>query len=376
MSPPIVSAYSSMSPRGDKCRPAHFIAQTARQCAIHLDMDYESLSSELLRALRGRRSQAAFSRRLGYKSNVAYAWESGRAWPTAANFLRAAERVGVDSTTAIERFYRARPEWLARLSGVSAASREGVSAFLRDLAAARSIQEMARAAGSSRFVASRWLSGVTEPRLPDFLRMIEVTSLRLLDFVACFADPRALPSIARDFSELESARRLAYEHPFSHAVLRVLELEDYQRLARHQPGFIAERLGIDRDAEQRYLSLLVESGQIRRVRGRYRLARVQTVDTRDKPELSRKLRAFWARVGVERLEAGGSGTYSYNLFCVSRADLARIRALHRNYFRELRAIVAASQPAECVALAIVNLLELAEPEPSATMGQSGARATS
>jgi hypothetical protein len=191
--------------------------------------------------------------------------------------------------------------------------------------------------------------------------MVEVTSLRLLDFVACFADPAELPSVSRAFAELESARRLAYEHPFSHAVLRVLELEEYQRLPRHQPGFIAERLAIDREAEQRYLTLLLESGQIRRVRGRYRLARVQTVDTRDKPELSRQLRAFWARVGVERLEAGGAGTYSYNLFSVSRADLARIRALHRNYFRELRAIVAASQPAECVALAIVNLLELAEP---------------
>jgi transcriptional regulator with XRE-family HTH domain len=323
-------------------------------------MDYESLSSELLRALRGRRSQAAFSRRLGYKSNVAYAWESGRAWPTAANFLRAAERVGVDSRTAFERFYRARPEWLTR-SESTPASREGVSAFLRDLAAARSIQDMARAAGASRFVVSRWLSGATEPRLPDFLRMIEVTSLRLLDFVACFANPKELPSVARDFGELESARLLAYEHPFSHAVLRVLELEDYQRLPRHRPGFIAERLGIDREAEQRYLGLLLESGQIRRVRGRYRLARVRTVDTRDQPELSRKLRAFWAKVGVERLEAGVPGTYSYNLFSVSRADLERIRALHRNYFRELRAIVAASQPAECVALAIVNLVDLTEP---------------
>lgn len=325
-------------------------------------MDYERLSSELLRALRGRRSQTAFSRRLGYKSNVAYAWESGRAWPTAANFLRAAERVGVDSKSALERFYRSQPEWLRRLGSRSLASREGVSSFLRDLAGRRSIQDLARAAGESRFVVSRWLSGATEPRLPDFLRLVEVTSLRLLDFVACFVDPRELSSVAREFNELQSARRLAYEHPFSHAVLRVLELEDYQRLPRHVPGFIAERLGITREDEEHYLSLLLESGQVRREKGRYRLARVQTVDTRDAPELSRKVRAFWARVAVERLEAGNPGTFSYNLFSVSRADLARIRALHSAFFRELRAIVAASEPAECVALAIVNLLELTPPD--------------
>ena len=50
--------------------------------------------------------------------------------------------------------------------------------------------------------------------------------------------------------------------------------------------------------------------------------------------------------------------FSYNLFSVSRVDLERIRELHRAYFRELRRIVAASEPAECVVLANVHLLEL------------------
>jgi DNA-binding transcriptional regulator YiaG len=44
-------------------------------------MNYESLSSELVRALRGRRSQQAFSRRLGYSANVLYTWEKGGASP-------------------------------------------------------------------------------------------------------------------------------------------------------------------------------------------------------------------------------------------------------------------------------------------------------
>ena len=33
-------------------------------------MDHESLAKELVRALRGRRSQVAFSRRLGFRTNV------------------------------------------------------------------------------------------------------------------------------------------------------------------------------------------------------------------------------------------------------------------------------------------------------------------
>ena len=63
--------------------------------------DYQRIARDFLRALRGRRSQAAFSRRLGYRTNVAYTWESGRAFPTAATVLNAAVRSGVDVHAAV-----------------------------------------------------------------------------------------------------------------------------------------------------------------------------------------------------------------------------------------------------------------------------------
>jgi hypothetical protein len=57
-------------------------------------VDFDRIARELMVALRGRRSQVAWSRRLGYRSNVAYAWESGRRSPTGAEMLRAAGRGG------------------------------------------------------------------------------------------------------------------------------------------------------------------------------------------------------------------------------------------------------------------------------------------
>ena len=41
----------------------------------------------MIKALRGGRSQTAFSRHLGFKCNVLYTWESGRRWPTEWLFL-------------------------------------------------------------------------------------------------------------------------------------------------------------------------------------------------------------------------------------------------------------------------------------------------
>ncbi|MGC4069094.1 MAG: helix-turn-helix transcriptional regulator [Polyangiaceae bacterium] len=202
-------------------------------------MDYETLSSELIRVMRGRRSQTAFSRRLGYRSNVVYAWESGRAWPTASVFFDALNRLGRSVGEALSGFYRLpqEPDRLPQLT-----TPEGVARFLDDLRGNNSVVELAKATRRSRFAISRWLKGQAEPRLPDFLRLVEAASLRLLDFLACFVDPNELGSVKATWQVLESSRRAAYELPWSQAVLRVIELESYRTLSRHQPGFIADWL--------------------------------------------------------------------------------------------------------------------------------------
>jgi hypothetical protein len=82
------------------------------------------------------------------------------------------------------------------------------------------------------------------------------------------------------------------------------------------------------------------------------------VDTRQDPDAGRRLKAWWARVALDRLQAGDDGLYSYNLFTVSEVDYQRLRELHLAYFRELRSIVAQSSPSERVVLANVQLLGL------------------
>jgi transcriptional regulator with XRE-family HTH domain len=319
-------------------------------------MDHEALAADLIRALRGARSQAAFSRRLRYRSNVVRTWEGGRRWPTAARFLAICARVGVDPVAAVRRFEAGTAGWL---DGVELASPGGVARLLDDLRGGSSIKDVALRAGRSRYAVSRWLSGAAEPRLPDFLRMIEATSLRLLDFLAVLVDPSALPSASKAWRELETARRVALELPWSHAVLRVLELRAYRALARHEPGFIAARAGISLEEERRCLRLLAQTRQIRKRGGLWEPHRVLTVDTRNNPDAGRGLLTFWAEVGVQRLRAGDSkGLFSYNLFTVSARDLERIRELHLSYFRQLRSIVAQSQPPERLVVANVQLFGL------------------
>jgi hypothetical protein len=219
--------------------------------------------------------------------------------------------------------------------------------------------QVASAVGRNRFAVARWFHGEAEPRLPDFFRLIEGTTRRLLDFVAAFVDPERLPSLQRSWHQLELSRRAAYDAPYTHAVLRALELSAYAALPRHQRGWIAQRLGIPLQEELRCLKLLADTGQIVKRRGRWNASEVSAVDTRRDPEAAARLRTFWAQVGLERAARDPGAVLSFNLGTLAAADLERVRELHRRYFSELRDIIAASSPGEHVLLANVQLVLLA-----------------
>ena len=322
-------------------------------------MDYELVSRQFLRALRGKRSQVAFARRLRFRSNVAHAWETGRNAPTAAQTLWVAQRAGIDVREALHRFYRNPPAWLASVDPVSSAC---VARLLCDLQGRTPVVEVARSSGLSRFAVARALAGQAEPRLPDFLRIVEATSLRALDWIAAFVDPAQLPALRVQWKQLEAARNAGYDEPWTLGVIRALELEAYRTSTRPAPGWVAKRLGIPLEVEARCLALLEASGLIRfdDKRKRYRIVAGAALDARRDPERAKSLRKWWGERALERFGEGDDRIFSYNVFGISERDYQRLRELHRAYFQELRTIVAASQPVERVVLANVQLIGLDE----------------
>ena len=318
--------------------------------------DYDLLAAQWLRAMRGKRSQRALSRRLGYRTNIAYRWESGRCSPTASNAMRALKKLGWNLREALVRFEGRSSSWAARCD---LTTRAGIVTLLDELRQRVPVVAIARATGHSRFAVARWLKGQAEPRLPELLQLIDACSLRLLDFVAQLFTPAQVPLLATRMSQLEAVRRAAYSEPLSHAVLRALELESYARLPRHRKGWLAKRLDIALEEEERCLSALAGAGQIHWHRARWRVAEQSVVDTRADPDAARALKAFWARRAVDALERGSAqDVFAFNLMSVSEADLERLRDLTRRYFREIRAIVAESQPNQRVVLYCGQLVAL------------------
>lgn len=315
----------------------------------------ERVASEFLRAVRGKRSQLAFARRLGYRANPITDWERGVRFPTALEALRAASRANIDVAAAFQRFA---PEVPLQVNGRELA----LDRWLAALRGSASVQDLAARTGLSRYSISRWLRGLAKPRLPDFLRLVDAISGRLPSWVAGFVPIEQVPSLLERHRADEAARQLAFELPWTEAVLRLLETRAYRDLPSHREGWLAEILGIQLEEERRCLQALVGVGAVTLEMQRYAVRGPTTVDTQGGARALHRLKQHWCSVASSRLcEPAPAELFAYNVVSVSRADLALIREKLRMTFRDIRSVVAASRPEQVAA--VINLQLMAfDPE--------------
>lgn len=154
-----------------------------------------------------------------------------------------------------------------------------MAAFLRHLRGKTPIARIAERAERNRSSVSRWLDGSAQPKLPDFLRLVDVPSRRLPDLVAALVDPAELPSMRQRWQQLERARRAGYDLPWSHAVLRALELRGAPSGVSAQSAWIASQLGIRVEQVREALDVLEGAAQVRKTARGYRLRDVAAIDT-------------------------------------------------------------------------------------------------
>lgn len=323
--------------------------------------DYSAMAAELVRAIRGKRTQRFLGRKVGFSSNVLYSWEAGRSHPVASAFFRLAFIGNGGLPSRINRFTSSHsPALDARVL----ATAEGIALLMRELAADEPIAALARDVGADRTTMTRWLSGRTEPRLPDFLGFVQQRTHRVLQFVELFADPMQLPSTAVGYRSVLAQQRLASDLPMSHAVLRALELKSYGRVqVGKQLEFIARQTGLSTSDVQSLLDALREADLIERCEGKWHVKDVMTIDTRNTIERDVDLKRLWLDVARSRLDAARltkTSLFSYNLFAVSEHGYEQIRALHLDYYERVRRIVASDSGPQRVVLACSQLVPLDE----------------
>jgi transcriptional regulator with XRE-family HTH domain len=327
------------------------MAETGSDAAF---VDADLLSRELLRALRGKRSQRAFARRIGRASNVAYAWESGRRSPSVSETLRVAAKLGHDVERALGAFAAAHAPKFRPTSRIGAAQ---IGELLRHLAGTTPISTIAERAGTTRSTTSRWLSGRVEPRLPDFLRLLEATCRGALTFVAALVPPLALPSVADRWQREQAFAPLVRDAPAVLVVLVGLALREYRALARHSGSFLADRTGLPAAEIDAAIGRLAAVGAIQWDGSRWFVDPAFELDTRRVPEIADHARRYFARLGAERVGRSEGERFAYVCLTASEAEIEQLLRAQAEMMALTRSI-AVSDTSDRLVLVNVHVLPL------------------
>ena len=303
-------------------------------------MTMRMTAREFLRAIRGRRSQQAFSRRLGYASNVVVKWEAGRRMPSAAEALRACRRAGIDVQGAFNAFGASTAPLLGAMTDGD------VAAWLAAQRGAQPLSAVAQRTGLSRYRVARFLAAETRPRLPELFALIEAMTGRLSELVAALVAIEQVPSLLASYARVRASREAALLQPWSSAVLALLATGRFSSSPR-SAAEIARTLGIDREPVQRSIELLRAAGVVGTRKRKYEVTAALVIDTRNEPAAAGALRSHWASASSARLASPrDADLFSYHVFAVSRADYAQLRDLQLDFYRRARALAVASEPTE------------------------------
>jgi hypothetical protein len=186
---------------------------------------------------------------------------------------------------------------------------------------------------------------------------------RVHDWVAALVPIERVPSLLPNFEQANAARSVAVEHPWTEAILRVLETQRYRDAPAIAHAVLAATLGISDASLQQALDGLVLAAVVARKEdpatgnGYYETLRELSVDTRTHPSAIRTLQQHWLNVALERSRRGERDWFAYNVFSCSEADISRVRDCLKRGFRESRSIIAASNPTERAGLVLMQFVE-------------------
>lgn len=256
-------------------------------------MDLQALKVELLRNIRGKRSQGQVSRRLGFSYNKVSRWENGTSnlpWPDFVRFSKAC-KINIDVVLRNYFFYEGDPGDHA--------------AILRALFGTRQLSEVADTMEVSRNTIARWLSGEAVPDVEDMLRALERFTKQLFPMVAAFGPPEDFPSLKEALVTEAARHRRSFELPELEIIFAALQLDDYRATPRHDDAWFAARLGIALERLCECMDILRQTDSIFLEGNHYSIAKPGFYQHRRGGfELHQGLRTFWMEYGLKRWHAG------------------------------------------------------------------------
>ncbi len=292
--------------------------------------DFANLQRELLIAVRSTRTQGQISQRLGYKFNVVYRWESGRAkvpWTEFVKFCKACKiNLGAALINSIN-YHQ---------------SEKRTDLLVKRLVGESDFEKTAKLFGISRFTLSDWLSGKREPSLEQILSLLNTLHM-VSTFIGSLVDIDQIPSISKLKSSQSKALKQFVNNPYLFLTQLSLGLSEYKNMKVHENGYVARVVGVPLAQEKQLLKELEAIGVIAFRDKKFHLLQADPMIPTGHDWRAHKAGVeFWSKKGIEILEHldAPNPDYAFNQIVMSISSQAReqIREATKEYFYRIRTI--------------------------------------
>jgi hypothetical protein len=314
-------------------------------------MDIKGVQKQILRSVRGERSQSQVSGRMGFKFNIVHRWESGKVKVAWADFVKYCHACKVDLKKALATaiLYKGAPDRadliIARMIGK------------RDIGGA------AKALGVSRFVLADWLNETRSPSLEQLLQIINKLHL-LGDFTSALVDIDSVPSLTAPHRARVQRLKSSRQNPFLFATELCFELADYKKHP-HKEGFVARKLGIPIVVERALIAELKKNDAIELKDGRYVSKESLTVSTSGDFATHKQMMDHWSRRGLEQMaklkEPAEDQSFNFFLFSLSKQAYLKAAEAQKEFLFKIRDYILEDKAdPEDVAVLSLQLFKLGE----------------
>ncbi len=327
-----------------------------------MKVEWTIVAQELVKSLRGRTSQGALSRRLGFKTNVVYRWEAGLREATADDLLEILRLRFDDIETRLWRFAQG-PD------GENVSDREFEwSRWFQILRGDQSVADIATRLDISQQAVRRILRGDTSPPLSRLLQLVDCLSNRILNFVELMTDPADLNSLRGVRALVEAQMAITFEHLYAEAIIGCLETSGYIALPSHSNAWIAGRLDLPLSVVETTIEALVAARGIQIRGGKFKTQHRRMVNTQARSKAdARRLARHWTNVCMARPEAHTRS--GYLVFSADQAALDDIGRIMTEAMHQVIARVANATSVDQVGALTVNMSRLDQVED--VVAQSG-----
>ena len=179
-------------------------------------MDYISLQTDLVKILRGRRTQDYLNKKMSYQFNQVHKWETGKVRISWLEFIKLCQVGEKDLSGTMKACFS--------YSGSLKNSANLVQHFTANHKKTEIVAEL----NISRSTLSRWLNGVLIPDAVQFFQLMHLYSSDFFFFVEELAGSRNIPSLKAELDK-EHAYLKAYEkYPWLSVLLSALDITSYR----------------------------------------------------------------------------------------------------------------------------------------------------